>query len=170
MLVDKFLCALYNCRRPQGDEDFMRTALCLAERARRRDEVPVGAVLVRAGKIIAVGGNRRERGRNALAHAELEAIGAGCKRLRSWRLEDCTLYVTLEPCPMCAGAIVNSRLERVVFGAYDPKAGAAGSVFNLFQMPLNHKPELTGGVLAQDCGQILTDFFRGKRNKKKQGG
>ena len=145
----------------------MALALEIAKKAQRRDEVPVGAVLVLNGRVLATGANRREGGHDALAHAEVEAIRKGCKKIRSWRLENCTLYVTLEPCPMCAGAIVNSRIKRVVFGAYDPKAGAAGSVFNLFELPLNHKPETLGGVMAQECGRILTEFFREKRKRQK---
>ena len=154
------------CGGVPADEEYMRLALDLAHKAARCDEVPVGALLVQNGRVIAAGHNRRERDRDALAHAELEVIRRGCKKVRGWRLENCTLYVTLEPCPMCAGAIVNSRIRRVVFGAYDPKAGAAGSVFNLFEMPLNHKPEVTGGVLAEECGRVLTDFFKMKRGKK----
>ncbi|MDR1410426.1 MAG: tRNA adenosine(34) deaminase TadA [Oscillospiraceae bacterium] len=167
MTFDKLRCALYNCCKlnKRTDEDFLRSALALARNAEKRGEVPVGALLVLDGRVIALGRNRRERNHDATAHAEVEAIRAGCQKVRGWRLENCTLYVTLEPCPMCAGAIVNSRVKRVVFGAYDPKAGAVSSVLNLFDLPLNHKPEVTGGVLAEECGKMLTEFFRKKRKK-----
>lgn len=143
-----------------SDEDFMREAIRLAREAGAEGEVPVGAVVVRNGEIVASGRNRRESGKNALCHAELEAIGSACRALGGWRLWQCELFVTLEPCPMCAGAAVNSRLRRVVFGARDPKAGSCGSVINLFELPYNHKPELRGGVLEEECAALLTDFFR----------
>ncbi|WP_411677874.1 tRNA adenosine(34) deaminase TadA [Caproicibacter sp.] len=142
------------------DEDFMREAIRLAREAGAEGEVPVGAVVVRDGEVIAHGRNRRENGKNALCHAELEAIDGACRALGGWRLWQCELFVTLEPCPMCAGAIINSRLRRVVFGARDPKAGSCGSVVNLFELPYNHKPELTEGVLREECSALLTDFFR----------
>jgi tRNA(adenine34) deaminase len=142
------------------DEDFMREALRLAQEAGAEGEVPVGAVVVRDGVIVASGKNRRESGKNALCHAELEAIGGACRALGGWRLWQCELFVTLEPCPMCAGAAINSRLRRVVFGARDPKAGSCGSVVNLFELPYNHRPELCGGVLEEECSALLTDFFR----------
>lgn len=141
----------------------MREAIRLAREAGAEGEVPVGAVVVRDGVIVAAGRNRREAGKNALCHAELEAIGSACRVLGGWRLWQCELFVTLEPCPMCAGAAVNARLRRVVFGARDPKAGSCGSVVNLFELPYNHRPELRGGVLEAECSALLTDFFRGLR-------
>ncbi len=149
------------------DGKFMYAALKLAEKAKNIGEVPVGCVIVHEDKIIASGYNRRERKRNALEHAEMRAIYRACRRLRSWRLIGCELFVTLEPCPMCAGAILNARVDRVVYGASDPKAGAMGSVFDLFEYPLNHKPEVTSGVLGQECGEILSDFFSSLRKKKR---
>lgn len=151
-----------------NDEKFMRAALKLARRAASEGEVPVGCVVVRNGEIVGRGRNRRENGKCATAHAELRAIENACKRLGGWRLWECELYVTLEPCPMCAGAIVNSRIRRVVYGAPDPKAGATGSVFNLFDYPLNHKPELVAGVLEEECAEELKSFFaelRARRSK-----
>lgn len=148
------------------DEIFMHEALRLAHEAADEGEVPVGAVVVMNDAIVATGRNRREAGKNALCHAELEAIDRACKALGGWRLWQCTLYVTLEPCPMCAGAIINARIPRVVFGARDKKAGSCGSVVNLFELPYNHKPELTGGVLEDECAGILTGFFRKLRDKK----
>lgn len=143
----------------------MRQALALADEAAAEGEVPVGAVIVRDGKVIATGRNRRELGKNALCHAEIEAINNACTALGGWRLISCTLVVTLEPCPMCAGAIINSRIERVVYGAADPKAGSCGSVVNLFELPYNHRPELIGGVMEEECSSILSDFFRNLRRK-----
>lgn len=148
------------------DELFMRRALALAREAAREGEVPVGAVIVKDGEVIAEGRNRRETGKNALCHAELEAIGQACRLLGGWRLWQCELFVTLEPCPMCAGAIINARIPRVVYGARDPKAGSCGSVINLFELPYNHSPELCAGVLAEECAALLTDFFKKLRNKK----
>lgn len=147
-------------------ETWMRLALDQAALAGREGEVPIGAVIVKDGAVLAVGRNRRETDRNALAHAEVEAIRAACAALGSWRLSGCALYVTLEPCPMCAGAIINARLDQVVFGAYDPKAGASGSVIDLFSCPFNHHPAVTGGVLEEDCRKMLQDFFAGLRRKK----
>ncbi len=144
------------------DELFMRLALEEAEKAREEDEVPVGAVIVRNGEIIARAYNTREYGKNALYHAEIKAIDEACKALGGWRLVGCTMYVTLEPCPMCAGAIVNARVERVVYGAPDHKAGAFGTMLNLTDYPL-FKPQITSGVLADECAQILTNFFKNKR-------
>ena len=149
------------------DERFMQAALELARQAADEGEVPVGAVVVRDGAVIAGGRNRREIGRHALAHAEIEAIDGACRSLGGWRLGGCTLYVTLEPCPMCAGAIINSRIERVVYGTADPKAGSCGSVVNLFALPYNHRPALTAGVLQPECAGILTDFFRRLRSSGK---
>ncbi len=140
--------------RMKNDEYFMRRAIMQAEAAKRRDEVPVGAVVVREGEIIARGFNTRESSGNPTAHAELLAMTRAAKKLGGWRLIGCTLYVTLEPCAMCAGAIVNSRVERVVFGTRDPKAGGMGSVYNITEGKLNHKPEVTEGVPkrnAQPC-------------------
>lgn len=131
------------------DEAFMREALKYAYAAAEEGEVPVGAVIVKDDQIIAAGRNRRENGKNALCHAELEAIHRACTLLGGWRLWQCELFVTLEPCPMCAGAIINARIPRVVYGAKDGKAGSCGSIVNLFELPYNHRPELVGGVLEQ---------------------
>ena len=144
------------------DEIFMRMALDEAQKARAEDEVPVGAVIVRGGEVIASAYNTREYGKNALYHAEIKAIDQACKRLGGWRLVGCTMYVTLEPCPMCAGAIINSRIEKVVYGAPDHKAGAFGTMLNLTDYPL-FKPQIIGGVLAEECASILTSFFKEKR-------
>ena len=141
------------------DEEMMRRAIALAEEAAAEGEVPVGCVVALDDRIVGQGRNRRETGRNALYHAELEAIDQACRTLGGWRLWQCTLYVTLEPCPMCAGAIVNARIPRVVFGAADPKNGCCGSVVDLFSLPLNHRPELTKGVLEDECAALLTAFF-----------
>ena len=144
----------------QLDQQFMKTAIALADEAGQAGEVPVCEVIVRDGKIIATGVNRREKLGNALAHAEIEAINNACKVLGGWRLTGCTLYVTLEPCPMCAGAIVNARLDRVVYGAKDMKAGSAGSLFNLFELPYNHKPLVNSAVLEKECSAQLEQFFK----------
>lgn len=144
----------------ERDIEFMRAALREAQIAGEEGEVPVGAVIVCDEKLLAVGRNRREQDKNALRHAELEAIDNACKALGGWRLWRCELYVTLEPCPMCAGAIINARIPRVIFGAYDKKAGSCGSVVNLFDLPYNHRPQLEGGVLEEECSAILTDFFK----------
>lgn len=146
-----------------ADEKYMSEALTEAGRAAILGEVPVGAVIVRDGEIIAKGRNSKESEGKAIGHAEIAAIEEACAKTGSWRLSECTLYVTLEPCPMCAGAIVNARNARVVFGARDPKAGAFGSVMNLNAYPLNHKPEITAGVLAEECGTVLSAFFASKR-------
>lgn len=145
---------------------YMEKALLLAHEAAEEGEVPVGAVIVRDGEIIATGRNRREKGRNALYHAEIEAIDNACKALGGWRLPGCELYVTLEPCPMCAGAIINSRIEKVYFGAYDKKAGSVRSLIRLFDLPYNHSPEVVGGILEEKCAEELSDFFKHLRNKK----
>lgn len=147
------------------DEQYMQMALELAAQAAAEGEVPVGAVIVRDGTVVGTGRNRREKDKNALAHAELEAIDAACRKLDGWRLPDCTLYVTLEPCPMCAGAIINARIDRVVQGTADPKAGSCGSVVDLFSLPYNHKPVVTAGVLEEACKKQLQDFFRELRNR-----
>ncbi len=142
------------------DLDFMRQALELARQAAREGEVPVGCVITRGQEIVGRGYNRRETGKSALAHAEIEAIAQACKTLGGWRLWECTLYVTLEPCPMCAGAIVQARIPRVVFGARDSKFGACGSVCDLFSMEFNHHPQMCGGVLEEEAAQLMQDFFR----------
>lgn len=147
------------------DEQYMREALELARLSALDGEVPVGAVVVRDGEIIGRGRNRREQLGNALAHAEMEAIHQACERLGGWQLVNCTLYVTLEPCPMCAGAVINSRVERVVQGAMNPKAGSCGSVVDLFALRYNHHPELVSGVLEEECSQLLKDFFKQLRDK-----
>ena len=149
------------------DEKYMKEALRLAKKAAALGEVPVGAVIVQNEKIIARGYNRREIDQNGIAHAELTAMGRACKKLNSWRLEDCTLYVTLEPCPMCTGAIINTRIPRVVIGAADPKGGAMGGVTDLLAHPWNHHPEVKKGVLEQECGDILRQFFKDLRERKK---
>jgi tRNA(adenine34) deaminase len=147
------------------DEQYMRNALDLAREAIRRNEVPIGALIIKNGSIIAAATNRTVRDQDPTAHAELLAIREASSKLDSWRLEDCTLYVTLEPCAMCAGAIVLSRLTRVVFGAWDDKAGMVGSVEDLLRHPrLNHRPDVRAGVLAKECGTLLEDFFRQRRN------
>lgn len=141
----------------------MRMALEQAQQAADEGEVPVGAVLVRQGEVIACGHNRREQLQSALSHAEMEAIARGCKALHSWRLSGCTLYVTLEPCPMCAGAILNARIDRLVYGAADDKAGSVGSLIHLFAVDYNHTPRVTRGVLEDECGRILAHFFKNLR-------
>ncbi len=148
-------------------EKYMSMALSLAKKAIKKDEVPVGAVIVRHGKVIASACNLRESKKNPLAHAEILAIKKAAKKLKGWRLVDCEIYVTLEPCPMCAGAIINARIDNVYFGAYDSKAGAFGSVYDLAQGKLNHKPNVSGGILKDECAAVLTDYFKGKRNKRK---
>ena len=142
------------------DELFMAEALKLAREAFDEGEVPVGCVIVRGEEIVGRGRNRREGVKNALAHAEIEAINDACRRLGGWRLWECTLYVTLEPCPMCAGAIVNARIPRVVYGASDQKCGAVRSVCALFDMKFNHHPAVEAGVLEEECGTLLTEFFQ----------
>lgn len=146
------------------DESGMRAALREAQAALARDEVPVGCVIVREGSVIGRGHNQVEALQDATAHAEILAIGAASNALASWRLSECTLYVTLEPCSMCAGAIVLSRLGRLVYGATDPKAGACGSVLDVVgERRLNHRVPVTHGVLADECGELLREFFRKKR-------
>ena len=147
----------------ETDINFLRLAIDQAKLAGEIGETPVGAVIVREGQVIAAGHNRRESAPCALAHAELLAIRAACERLGSWRLLGCTLYVTLAPCPMCAGAIINARIPRVVFGAFDPKAGCFGSVSDFNALPLNHKPEVVSGLLEDECAGLLRDFFKGLR-------
>jgi tRNA(adenine34) deaminase len=146
------------------DEQYIRNALDLAREAVKRNEVPIGAVVVRDGTIIAAAANRTVRDQDPTAHAELLAIREASSKLDRWRLDDCTLYVTLEPCAMCAGAVVLSRMKRVVFGAWDEKAGMAGSVEDLLRHPrLNHRPEVRGGVLAPECGALISEFFEKQR-------
>ena len=149
------------------DYELMGAALEEAARAAALGEVPVGAVVARNGEIIAAAHNTRETEKNALHHAELLAIDAACKALNGWRLWQCDLYVTLEPCPMCAGAIINARLRRVIYGAADPKAGSFGSVIDFNSLPYNHKPELTAGVLQGECAGVLSDFFATLRARRK---
>lgn len=151
-----------------NDEFFMEQALILARQAAEDGEVPVGAIVVKDGEIVGKGRNRRENGKNALAHAELEAIDEACRRLGGWRLWQCDMYVTLEPCPMCTGAIINSRIRRLVYGASDKKAGSCGSVVNLFDLPYNHKPETLGGVMEKESTALLSNFFKSLRVRKKQ--
>ncbi|MBD5080827.1 MAG: nucleoside deaminase [Ruminococcaceae bacterium] len=146
------------------DEEMMLKALELAKKAYEMGETPVGAVVVdKDGNIIGEGYNRRECDNSPTAHAEILAIEAAAKYLGSWRLTDCTLYVTLEPCPMCAGAIINSRLKRLVYGAFDDKGGACASVVNLFELPFNHKPLVRSRILEKECGELLTSFFEDLR-------
>ena len=145
---------------------FMERAIELAQQSAIEGEVPVGAVVVKGDEIVGEGRNRRELGKNALYHAELEAIDNACKSLSGWRLWQCDLYVTLEPCPMCAGAIINARIKRVFFGANDLKAGSFGSVANFNDIAYNHKPEIVSGIMAQECSEMLTDFFKNLRKIK----
>ena len=147
------------------DTEYMAAAIAQAILAMDIDEVPVGAVIEYNGEIIAAAHNTRETDQNPLAHAEINAIRQAAQALGSWRLLDCTLYVTLEPCPMCAGAIVNARIPRVVFGAYDPKAGAFGTLYDLSEGKLNHQPSVVGGILEEECAQLLSGFFKSKRRK-----
>ena len=147
-------------------EMFMREAICQAWEAFSKDEVPVGAVIVRGGEIIAKGRNRRIETKSALAHAELEAIKMACEITGDWRLEDCEIYVTLEPCSMCAGAIINARLPVVCFGASDTVLGAAGGACDLFEEKFSHKPEVYSGILGEECAEILSLFFKRLRERK----
>lgn len=148
------------------DEKYMREAIKQARKAAKIDEVPIGCVIVYDDKIIARGYNRRNTDKSTLAHAEIIAIRKAAKVIGDWRLEDCTMYITLEPCPMCAGAIVQARIPRVVVGAMNPKAGCAGSVINLLQMDgFNHKAELTSGVLVDECRTMLQEFFKEMRKR-----
>ena len=151
-------------------EEYMKRALELAKEAADEGEVPVGAVIVqrKTGRIVGEGRNMRENAKNALAHAEIMAIDMACRTLGGWRLPDCAMYVTLEPCPMCCGAIINSRIDQVIFGAYDLKSGSAASVQRMFDLPYNYRPELTGGVMEQECAELLSDFFRKLRERGKK--
>lgn len=150
-------------------EKFMREAIRQAKKAWALEEVPIGCVIVYEGKIIARGYNRRNTDKNTLSHAELNAIKKASKKLGDWRLEGCTMYITLEPCQMCAGAIVQARVDEVVIGSMNPKAGCAGSILNLLEVPqFNHQVKITRGVLEEECSALLTDFFRELRKKKKE--
>ena len=149
-------------------EKFMKAAIEEAEIASLNGDVPVGAVIVKDGEILAKAHNRREVDKNALSHAEVCAISRANELLGSWHLDGCELYVNLEPCPMCAGAIINSRIKRVVYGACDARAGACGSLINLNHYPFNHKFEVVGGVLEQECSKLLSDFFKDRRNKSNE--
>ena len=148
------------------DAELMNEALKLARLSAAEGEVPVGAVVSLNGEIVGRGRNRREKSKNALTHAEIEAINEACKALGGWRLWQCDLYCTLEPCPMCAGAIINSRIKKVVYGASDAKNGACGSVVNLFSLPFNHSPECISGFFEDECAALLTDFFKKLRKSK----
>ena len=153
----------------RDEEKFMKEAIRQAKKAYALREVPIGCVIVYEGKIIARGYNRRNTDKNTTSHAEINAIRKASKKLGDWRLEGCTLYVTLEPCQMCAGAIVQARIDKVVIGSMNPKAGCAGSVLNLLEMDgFNHKVKITRGVLEEECSSMLSDFFRELRAKKKQ--
>ena len=146
-------------------KEFMNEALRLAEQAFLEGEVPVGAVVTIGNKIIGTGRNRREKGKNALHHAEIEAINEACKRLGGWRLWECELYVTLEPCPMCAGAIINARIKNVVFGAYDKNFGCCGSTINILELQNSFRPNFQGGIMEEECSKLITDFFKKLRQK-----
>ena len=148
------------------DEEMMREAIAEGKKAAALGEAPIGAVIVQNGVVLSRGHNLRETGRNALAHAEIVAIDAACRRLGGWRLPGCTLYVTLEPCPMCSGAIINARVRRVFYGARDRAMGACGGVLNLYMEPFALTPALVGGILADECRAVLENFFRGIRADK----
>lgn len=150
---------------PTEQENFMAQALALAAEAAAAGEVPVGCVIVRDGEIVGRGRNRREEKQATASHAEMEAIAQANEHLGTWRLDDCELYVTLEPCPMCSGGIINARVAQVYYGARDAKAGCCGSVLNLFEEPFNHRPQITGGVLEEECGALLREFFHNLRKK-----
>lgn len=139
---------------------FMEEAYKMALEAFNEGEVPVGAVIVRNGEIVATGRNRREKSKNALLHAEFDAINNACNTLGGWRLWNCEIYITLEPCPMCAGAIINAHIPEVYFGAYDLKNGSCGTITNLFEMPYNFKPNCTGGIMEKECSELLKSFFK----------
>lgn len=150
------------------DEKYMKQAIRQAKKAEALEEVPIGCIITYEGKVIARGYNRRNTDKNTLAHAEIAAIRKASKKMGDWRLEGCTMYVTLEPCQMCAGALVQSRISRVVIGSMNPKAGCGGSVLNLLQMPqFNHQVEVERGVLEEECSVMLSDFFKNLREKKK---
>lgn len=150
------------------DEKYMRQAMKLAQKAASLGEVPIGCVIEYQGKVIGRGYNRRKTDKSTLAHAEIIAIKKACKKIDDWRLEECTLYVTLEPCQMCAGAIVQARIPKVVIGCMNPKAGCAGSILNILQVPqFNHQVETVYGVLEEECSTMLTEFFKSLRRKLK---
>ena len=151
------------------DCNFMLRAIELANKAAELGEVPVGAVIVRKsdGIVVGEGFNMREASKNALAHAEIIAINNACKKLGGWRLPQCAIYITLEPCPMCCGAIINSRIDDVIFGAYDSKSGSVKSVQQMFELPYNYKPSVTGGIMQQECSALLSDFFKNLRNSRR---
>ena len=156
-------------RQEKHDEKYMKMALKEAKKAYDLNEVPIGCVIVRDDKVIGKGYNKRNTDKNVLSHAELIAMKQACKKTGDWRLEDCTMYVTLEPCQMCAGAIVQARIPRVVIGSMNPKAGCAGSILNILEMPqFNHMCSVTRGVLENKCSRLLTDFFKELRNSKKR--
>lgn len=146
-------------------EYYMKLALEQAKQAANGGDIPVGCVIVRDGKVIAAGQNRRERDKTSLGHAEIEAIHNACLFLNDWRLDDCDLYVTIEPCPMCAGAIMAARIKTLVYGAREENTGSCASIINLFEENYPHKPAIYGGVLAEDCAALMSEFFRGKREK-----
>ncbi len=148
-------------------EDYMKKALHYARLSSGRGEIPVGCVIVRHGEIVSWGNNTRETGKNALGHAELRAIDRACRKLGGWRLWECDMYVTLEPCVMCTGAIINSRIRNVYFGAHDPKAGCLGSFTDLNALPFNHHPTVVGGILEEECSGLLKSFFKALRENKK---
>lgn len=148
--------------------EFMSEALKLAKEAFDEGEVPVGAVIARNGEIISTGRNRRESAKNALSHAEIEAINSACNKLGGWRLWECEIYVTLEPCPMCSGAIVNARIPKVYFGAYDKNFGCCGSTLNILELQNSFHPEYTGGIMEEECSTLLSDFFKNLRLKKQE--
>ena len=149
-------------------EHYMRQALLLAKKAALYDEVPVGAVIVHNGKIIAKAYNTKNKKQNALLHAEISALNKAQKKLNTWHLEECALYVTLEPCAMCAGACINTRLGAIYFGAFDAKAGCCGTLYSLpSDTRFNHRPKVEGGIMQEECGKILSEFFKKKRIKEK---
>lgn len=150
------------------NKEFMRLAISAAGMAAKRGEIPVGAVVVKNGEVIAVGSNRREEKKSVISHAEIEAIEKAAKRLGDWRLDGCELYVTLEPCPMCTGAIINSRISTVIFGAYDKNAGSMDSVINLCDYPYESRPEIYGGICEDECKKLLTDFFKAVRKNDRE--
>lgn len=145
------------------NKEFMKLAILEAEKAAAKGEVPVGAVIIKNGEVIAACHNLREEKQNALSHAEMEAINTACKKLGSWRLDDCEMYVTLEPCPMCTGAIINARIKTVIFGAYDSKMGCMDSVINLCDYSFNHRPEIYAGIMEDECLSVLQNFFKNLR-------
>ena len=147
------------------NEYFMDQAIALAREAALEGEVPVGAVVVLGDKIVGTGRNRREKSKNALAHAEIEAINIACKKLGSWRLDGCDLYVTLEPCPMCAGAIINARIKTLIYGAYDSSYGSIDSVINICDQPYPHHPRIYGGIYEDECSRLIVEFFENLRDQ-----